>query len=173
MTSVKINSCKGFLVSLNMKIFNHKNSLPTFKSLITLPQSVKEISTLLIQNYPFITRIPPPQSLNIPHPPPLPTLPANASSQFSLINSNATVELSSINTIHVKQQHNVGFLIFKFNLKYMLGNVYINKIHTSNVYTKQVNIVGQVFPILSISLLYMLLFKQKNSISISQLILSF
>ena len=55
----------------------------------------------------------------------------------------------------------------------MLGNVYINKIHTSNVYTKQVNIVGQVFPILSISLLYMLLFKQKNSISISQLILSF
>ena len=132
MTSVKINSCKGFLVSLNMKIFNHKNSLPTFKSLITLPQSVKEISTLLIQNYPFITRIPLLNLLTSPIPP---TLPANASSQFSLINSNATVELSSINTIHVKQQHNVGFLIFKFNLKYMLGNVYINKIHTSNVYT--------------------------------------
>ena len=27
--------------------------------------------------------------------------------------------------IHVKQQHNVGFFIFKFTLKYMLGNVYI------------------------------------------------
>ena len=46
-----------------------------------------------------------------------------------LINRNATVKLSSINTIHVKQQHNVGFFIFNFNLKYMLGNVYINKIH--------------------------------------------
>ena len=47
-------------------------------------------------------------------------------------NRNATVKLSSINTIHVKQQHNVGFFIFKFTLKYMvgvikhmLGNVYI------------------------------------------------
>ena len=29
-------------------------------------------------------------------------------------------------TIHVKQQHNVGFFIFKFTLKYMLQNVYIN-----------------------------------------------
>ena len=46
-----------------------------------------------------------------------------------LINRNATVKLSSINTIHVKQQHNVGFFIFNFTLKYMLGNVYINKIH--------------------------------------------
>ena len=31
--------------------------------------------------------------------------------------------------IHVKQQHKVGFFIFKFILKYMLGNVSINKIH--------------------------------------------
>ena len=57
------------------------------------------------------------------------TLPTNWSSQVFLINRNATVKLSSINTIHVKQQHNVGFFIFKFTLKYMLGNVYINKIH--------------------------------------------
>ena len=41
-----------------------------------------------------------------------------------LVNRNATVKLSSINTINVKQQHNVGFFIFKFTLKYMLGDVY-------------------------------------------------
>ena len=69
---------------------------------------------------------PPTQFLKIPHPP---TLLANPSSQVFLINRNATVKLSSINTIHVKQQHNIGFFIFKFTLKYMLGNVYINKIH--------------------------------------------
>ena len=34
-----------------------------------------------------------------------------------------------MNTIHVKQQHNVGFFIFKFFPKFMLDNVYINKIH--------------------------------------------
>ena len=40
--------------------------------------------------------------------------------------------LSSINTIHVKQQqHNVGFFIFKFTRKDMLRNVYINKRHAS------------------------------------------
>ena len=39
------------------------------------------------------------------------------------------MKLSSINTIHVKQEHNFGFFIFKFTLKYMLSNVYINKIH--------------------------------------------
>ena len=33
--------------------------------------------------------------------------------------------VSSINTIHVKEQHNVGFFIFKF----MLGNVHIDEIH--------------------------------------------
>ena len=73
---------------------------------------------------PPVTKIPP--FLKIPH---LPTLLTNQSSQVFLINRNATVKLSSINTIHVKQQHNVGFFIFKFTLKYMLGNVYINKIH--------------------------------------------
>ena len=67
-----------------------------------------------------------PPFLKIPHPP---TLPANWSSPVFLINRNATVKLSSINTIHVKQQHNVGFFIFKFTLRYMLGNAYINKIH--------------------------------------------
>ena len=45
--------------------------------------------------------------------------------KFFFININATVQLSSINAIHVKQQNNVGFFIFKFTLKYMLGNVYI------------------------------------------------
>ena len=39
------------------------------------------------------------------------------------------MKFSSMNTIHVKQQHNIGFSFFKFTLKYMLGNVYINKIH--------------------------------------------
>ena len=62
--------------------------------------------------------------------PPLPhTLLVNQSPQFFLINRNATVKLSSINIIHVKQQHNISFSIFKFTLKYMLGNVYVNKIH--------------------------------------------
>ena len=46
-------------------------------------------------------------------PPPSPTLLGNQSFQVFLINRNATVKLSSIN-IHVK---------------YMLGNVYIDKIH--------------------------------------------
>ena len=59
--------------------------------------------------------------LEILHPP---TLLVNWSSQV-------TVKLSSINTLHVKQQHKVGFFIFKFNLKYMPGNVYIDKIHAS------------------------------------------
>ena len=49
--------------------------------------------------------------------------------KYSLINRNPTVKLFSINTINIKQQHNVGFSIFKFTLKYILGNVYINKIH--------------------------------------------
>ena len=50
-------------------------------------------------------------------------LSTNQASQVFLINRNATVKLSSVNTIHVKQ-HNVGFFIFKFTLKYMLGDVY-------------------------------------------------
>ena len=68
------------------------------------------------QNHPPITRIT--LFLKIP---PSPTLPANWSSQVFHINKNATVKLSSINTIHVKEHNNVGFFIFKFFLKYMSG----------------------------------------------------
>ena len=92
-------------------------------------QNVYDKTTQSVKGYqPAHFKITPPPSpfLKIPHPS---TLPANQSSQVFLINRNATVKLSSINTIHVKQQHNVGFFIFKFTLKYMLGNVYINKIH--------------------------------------------
>ena len=39
------------------------------------------------------------------------------------------LKLSSINAIHVKQQHNGGFFIFKFTLKEMLGNVSTDEIH--------------------------------------------
>ena len=56
---------------------------------------------------------------------PSPTLPGFLASQVFLINRNATVKFSSINTIHVNQQHNNGFFIFKFTLKYILGSVYI------------------------------------------------
>ena len=49
----------------------------------------------------------------------------NWPSQSFLINSNATVKLSLINDIHVKQQQNDGLFVFKFTLKYMLGNAYI------------------------------------------------
>ena len=41
------------------------------------------------------------------------------------------MKLSSINIIDAKQQHNGGFFIFNFTLKYRLGNVYIKKIHAS------------------------------------------
>ena len=59
------------------------------------------------------------------------TLLASWSSKVFLINRNVTEKLSSINTIHVKQQHNSSFFIFKFTLifTYILGNVCINKIH--------------------------------------------
>ena len=77
-----------------------------------------------------------------------PILLANWSSQVFLITRNATVKLSSINIIHVKQQHNVGFFILNFLVKYMPGNVYINKIHARQC-------LGKVFPILSISLLFL------------------
>ena len=40
------------------------------------------------------------------------------------------LKLSSISTIHVKQQHTVGPFHFQVHCKYMVGNVYINKIHT-------------------------------------------
>ena len=55
---------------------------------------------------------PPPPDLPTPShppPPPPPTLPTNQSSQVFLIDRNPTVKLSSMNTIHVKQQHNVDF----------------------------------------------------------------
>ena len=56
-------------------------------------------------------------------------LPTNRPSKVFLINRNAAVKPSSINAIHVKQQHNVGFFIFKFVLKEMLGNVSTDEIH--------------------------------------------
>ena len=34
-----------------------------------------------------------------------------------------------MSTINVKEQHNVGFFIFKFTPKFMLDNVYINNVH--------------------------------------------
>ena len=52
-------------------------------------------------------------------------LPINRPTQVFFINRKETVKVNSINAAHVKQQHNVGFFIFKFTLKYMLGNVYI------------------------------------------------
>ena len=61
----------------------------------------------------------------LPPPPPL----TSKSVKVFLINRNATVKLHSLNSIHVKQKYHVGFFTFKFTLKYMLGNVYINKIH--------------------------------------------
>ena len=85
----------------------------------------KGAPTLPFQNNPPDYRMLP--FLKIPHPP---ILWANQSSQVFLINRNATVKVSSINTIHVKQQLNDGFFIFKFTLKYMLGNAYIDKIHS-------------------------------------------
>ena len=84
------------------------------------PHSPKRVSNLT----PISKSCPP--LLGSPYPP---TLPTNQPSQVFLINRNAIVKLSSINTIHVKQQHNVCFFIFKFTLKYMLGCVYIKKMH--------------------------------------------
>ena len=88
------------------------------------------IPTLSVKGYqptphPHFKIIPPP-FLKIPHPP---TLPVNWSIQVFLIKRNATVKLSSMNIIDAKQQHKIGFSIFKFTLEYMLGNVYVNKIH--------------------------------------------
>ena len=63
---------------------------------------------------------------------PIPHLIGKSIIQVFLINRSATMKLSLRNTIHVKQQHNVGLFICKFTLKYMwgiikymLGNVYI------------------------------------------------
>ena len=92
------------------------------------PQSVKGYQHLISKlSPPLLEPLPPlPSFLKTCHPL---TSPENRSSQVSLINRNATVKLSSINTIHAKQQHNLGFFIFKVTLKYILCNVYINKIH--------------------------------------------
>ena len=79
-------------------------------------------SSLPLLGSPSFLKISPP----LPHPP---TLPADWSFQVFLINRNATVKLISINTMHVKQHQNIVFFIFKLTLKYMLGNIYINKIH--------------------------------------------
>ena len=58
-----------------------------------------------------------------------PTLLVNWSYQVLLSSRNATVKLSSINIIHLKQQYKNGFSIFKLTLKYLLGNVFVHKIH--------------------------------------------
>ena len=83
------------------------------------------ISTPHFKIIPPIIRIPF-YFVNPPHPP---IILANRSSQIFLITRNATVKLSSVNIIHAKQQHNVGFFIWKFMVKFMPGSVYINKIH--------------------------------------------
>ena len=100
----------------------------------------------------------------IPHFLKSPTLPTSRSSQLLLINRNVTVKLSSINTIHVKQQHNVGFFIFKFTLKYMLGNVYISDMQVGRKQLGRKDFSMEQLPIDS----YMLLGKQKNSVSVNK-----
>ena len=99
---------------------------------ISKVQNVYDKTTQSVKGYQpahfKITPPPPSPFLKIPHPS---TLPANQSSQVFLINRNATAKLSSINTIHVTQQHYVGLFIFKFSLKCMLCNVYVNKIHAT------------------------------------------
>ena len=73
-------------------------------------------NTLSVKVYqPLHFKIIPP-FLEIPY---LPTLPANWLSQVFLMNRNTTLKLIAINTIHLKQQLNVGFFIFKFTLKCM------------------------------------------------------
>ena len=105
-----------------------------------MPSPNREIKLILqlplvTISLPIIVRkgvLTPPPFQNFPHPPPIPrppTLAVNSSSQVFLINRNASVKLCSINTTHVKQEHDIGFSIFKFTLKYMLGNVYVNEIH--------------------------------------------
>ena len=74
----------------------------------------KGVSTPPFQNHPPLPVLGSPHFLKSPISPPSQQI---SHPKFSFINKNATVELSSINTIHVKQQHNVDFLIFKFSLK--------------------------------------------------------
>ena len=75
--------------------------------------SVKGYQPPPFQNHRPITRIPP---FQIGYP------------KFSLL-TEMQLKLSSVNSIQLKQQHNVGFLIFKVTLKYMLSNGYIDEIH--------------------------------------------
>ena len=184
----------------NLKLHNISVTPKMFKKVITNLDS-SEASGIVRKG---VSTPPPPPFQNLPPPllgsatssifkTPHPcTFPANRSSQVFLINRNGTVKLSSINTIHVKQQHKIGFSIFPFTIKYMLGNVYVNKMHVRQC----ISSFCRGFPILSISLLYpkesftfscfeqlgrkdfsmeqlpidsyMLLCKQKNSISINQ-----
>ena len=92
-------------------------------------QSVEGYYPLISKSPHPITRIPP--FLKVSH---LLTLLATWSSHVFRINKNATVKLGSVNAICVKQQHNIGFFIFKSTLKYMLGNVYINEINAIYIY---------------------------------------
>ena len=113
-----LNSCYAKLESnLHRSVINHRITCEC-------PLSVKEYQPPNSKSSPHYQD--PPPFLKISHPS---TFSANPSSQVFLINRNATVKSSSINTIYVKQQHNVGFFIFKFTLKHMLDNVYINKIY--------------------------------------------
>ena len=91
-------------------------------------QSVQGYYPLISKSPHPITRIP---SFQVSH---LLTLLATWSSHIFRINRNATVKLGSVNAICVKQQHNIGFFIFKFTLKYTLGNVYINEINAIYIY---------------------------------------
>ena len=86
----------------------------------------KGLSTLHFKIITYYSKTIPSSFLKIP---PSPHLTNKLASQVFLINRNETVKLSSLNTIPVKQKHNVGFFIFTFTLKYMLGNIWINKIH--------------------------------------------
>ena len=58
---------------------------------------------------------------------------------------NTTVRLISVSTIHLKQQHNVSFYIFKFIVKYIL-DVYINKIHARKCLYDKFILYGRFFP---------------------------
>ena len=75
-----------------------------------------------------ITRTPP-----APTPPPHPPIFKNTSSPTSpenrLYQVSLLTEMQLLTNIHVTQQHNLGFFIFKSTLAYILSNVYINEIH--------------------------------------------
>ena len=65
-----------------------------------------------------------------------------------LIDRYATVKLSLINNICVKQQLNIGFFIFKFTPKYMLGiliKYMLSTVYIYNMYNKSI-LWGRFFP---------------------------